>query len=130
MLLATFTKCYSISFQFKPAEHMVIVGNYPADGSLFDDPNNTIGKLICNEVNIQSQRKTLEMILVTKESSGGLGLGFICGFLENFLMDIFLQWLEQEYRAQVITTTPTVPYMFEYSDGSRFLPHLQIPESM
>jgi translation elongation factor EF-4 len=34
-------------------------------------------------------------------------------------MDVFHQRLEQEHGAQVITTTPTVPYIFEYADGSK-----------
>lgn len=34
-------------------------------------------------------------------------------------MDVFHQRLEQEYGAQVISTIPTVPYIFEYGDGSK-----------
>ncbi|XP_054802127.1 translation factor GUF1 homolog, mitochondrial isoform X2 [Prosopis cineraria] len=34
-------------------------------------------------------------------------------------MDVFHQRLEQEYGAHVISTVPTVPYIFEYSDGSK-----------
>lgn len=94
---------------FKAAKHMVFAGVYPADGSDFDDLNIAIEKLTCNDASV----------LVARESSGALGLGFRCGFLGLLHMDVFLQRLEQEYGAQVITTTPTVPYIFEYSDGSK-----------
>eukprot|EP01018_Ginkgo_biloba_P024076 Gb_09677 [translate_table: standard] len=94
---------------FKPAKHMVFAGVYPADGSDFDALNNAIERLTCNDASVS----------VAKETSGALGLGFRCGFLGLLHMDVFLQRLEQEYGAQVITTTPTVPYIFEYSDGSK-----------
>nr|ATG71177.1 small GTP-binding protein [Callitropsis vietnamensis] len=98
---------------FKPAKHMVFAGVYPADGSDFDALNGAIEKLTCNDASVS----------VAKESSGALGLGFRCGFLGLLHMDVFLQRLEQEYGARVITTTPTVPYIFEYSDGSKVTVH-------
>ncbi|KAH9625026.1 hypothetical protein KSS87_017321 [Heliosperma pusillum] len=42
-----------------------------------------------------------------------------CGFLGLLHMDVFHQRLEQEYDAHIISTVPTVPYIFEYSDGSK-----------
>nr|ATG71175.1 small GTP-binding protein [Microbiota decussata] len=98
---------------FKPAKHMVFAGVYPADGSDFDALNGAIEKLTCNDASVS----------VAKESSGALGLGFRCGFLGLLHMDVFLQRLEQEHGARVITTTPTVPYIFEYSDGSKVTVH-------
>ncbi|XP_057868820.1 translation factor GUF1 homolog, mitochondrial isoform X2 [Cryptomeria japonica] len=98
---------------FKPAKHMVFAGVYPADGSDFDALNGAIEKLTCNDASVS----------VAKESSGALGLGFRCGFLGLLHMDVFLQRLEQEHGATVITTTPTVPYIFEYSDGSKVTVH-------
>lgn len=94
---------------FKPAKHMVFAGVYPADGSDFEALNNAIQRLTCNDASVS----------VSKETSGALGLGFRCGFLGLLHMDVFHQRLEQEYGAQVITTTPTVPYIFEYVDGSK-----------
>lgn len=98
---------------FKPAKHMVFAGVYPADGSDFDALNGAIEKLTCNDASVS----------VAKESSGALGLGFRCGFLGLLHMDVFLQRLEQEHGARVITTTPTVPYIFEYADGSKVTVH-------
>ncbi|CAK7323040.1 unnamed protein product [Dovyalis caffra] len=94
---------------FKPARHMVFSGLYPADGSDFDALNHAIERLTCNDASVS----------VTKESSSALGLGFRCGFLGLLHMDVFHQRLEQEYGAHVISTVPTVPYIFEYSDGSK-----------
>lgn len=94
---------------FKPAKHMVFAGVYPADGSDFEALSHAIDRLTCNDSSVS----------VTKETSGALGMGFRCGFLGLLHMDVFHQRLEQEYGAQVITTTPTVPYIFEYDDGSK-----------
>ncbi|KAH9676399.1 translation factor GUF1-like [Citrus sinensis] len=92
---------------FKPAKHMVFSGLYPADGSDFEVLNHAIERLTCNDASVS----------VTKETSTALGLGFRCGFLGLLHMDVFHQRLEQEYGAHVISTVPTVPYIFEYSDG-------------
>ncbi|XP_054802128.1 translation factor GUF1 homolog, mitochondrial isoform X3 [Prosopis cineraria] len=94
---------------FKPAKHMVFSGLYPADGSDFEALNHAIERLTCNDASVS----------ITKESSMALGLGFRCGFLGLLHMDVFHQRLEQEYGAHVISTVPTVPYIFEYSDGSK-----------
>ncbi|KAI9379334.1 hypothetical protein POPTR_017G079800v4 [Populus trichocarpa] len=94
---------------FKPAKHMVFSGLYPVDGSDFDALNHAIERLTCNDASVS----------VTKESSSALGLGFRCGFLGLLHMDVFHQRLEQEHGAHVISTVPTVPYIFEYSDGSK-----------
>lgn len=94
---------------FKPAKHMVFSGLYPADGSDFEALNHAIERLTCNDASVS----------VAKESSTALGLGFRCGFLGLLHMDVFHQRLEQEYGAHVISTVPTVPYTFEYSDGSK-----------
>ncbi|KAG8069628.1 hypothetical protein GUJ93_ZPchr0006g44263 [Zizania palustris] len=94
---------------FKPARHMVFSGLYPADGSDFDTLSHAIEKLTCNDASVS----------VTKETSTALGMGFRCGFLGLLHMDVFHQRLEQEHGAQVISTIPTVPYIFEYGDGSK-----------
>ncbi|KAF7115436.1 hypothetical protein RHSIM_RhsimUnG0056000 [Rhododendron simsii] len=92
---------------FKPVEHMVFSGVYPIVGSDFEALNHAIERLTCNDASVS----------VTKESSTALGLGFRCGFLGLLHMDVFHQHLEQEYGAHCISTVPTVPYVFEYSDG-------------
>uniref|UniRef100_A0A7C8ZGV1 Translation factor GUF1 homolog, mitochondrial n=1 Tax=Opuntia streptacantha TaxID=393608 RepID=A0A7C8ZGV1_OPUST len=103
---------------FKPVKHMVFSGLYPADGSDFEALNHAIERLTCNDASV----------VVTKETSTALGLGFRCGFLGLLHMDVFHQRLEQEYGAHVISTVPTVPYIFEYSDGSKV--EVQNPASL
>ncbi|XP_024025549.1 translation factor GUF1 homolog, mitochondrial isoform X1 [Morus notabilis] len=94
---------------FKPVKHMVFSGLYPADGSDFEALNSAIERLTCNDASVS----------IAKESSTALGLGFRCGFLGLLHMDVFHQRLEQEYGAHIISTVPTVPYIFEYADGSK-----------
>lgn len=94
---------------FKPVKHMVFSGLYPADGSDFEALNSAIERLTCNDASVS----------IAKESSTALGLGFRCGFLGLLHMDVFHQRLEQEYGAHIISTVPTVPYIFEFADGSK-----------
>ncbi|WCJ20801.1 hypothetical protein M5689_003006 [Euphorbia peplus] len=94
---------------FKAAKHMVFSGLYPADGSDFEALNSAIERLTCNDASVS----------VAKESSSALGLGFRCGFLGLLHMDVFHQRLAQEHGIHIISTVPTVPYIFEYSDGSK-----------
>ncbi|KAL7100851.1 hypothetical protein ACP275_08G020800 [Erythranthe tilingii] len=100
---------------FKPVKHMVFSGVYPADGSDFEALSNAIERLTCNDASVS----------VTKESSTALGLGFRCGFLGLLHMDVFHQRLEQEHGVHVISTVPTVPYIFEYADETKV--HIQNP---
>ncbi|XP_076931209.1 translation factor GUF1 homolog, mitochondrial-like [Bidens hawaiensis] len=94
---------------FKPAKHMVFSGLYPADGSDFEALSHAIERLTCNDASVS----------VARESSTALGLGFRCSFLGLLHMDVFHQRLEQEHGTHIISTVPTVPYIFEYSDGSK-----------
>ncbi|KAL1205424.1 Translation factor GUF1-like protein [Cardamine amara subsp. amara] len=103
---------------FKPVRHMVFSGVYPADGSGFEALSHALEKLTCNDASVS----------VAKETSTALGMGFRCGFLGLLHMDVFHQRLEQEYGTQVISTIPTVPYTFEYSDGSKL--KVQNPASL
>ncbi|XP_051121036.1 translation factor GUF1 homolog, mitochondrial isoform X2 [Andrographis paniculata] len=100
---------------FKPVKHMVFSGLYPADGSDFESLSHAIERLTCNDASVS----------VTKESSTALGMGYRCGFLGLLHMDVFHQRLEQEHEAHVISTVPTVPYIFEFSDESKI--HIQNP---
>ncbi|XP_047331267.1 translation factor GUF1 homolog, mitochondrial-like [Impatiens glandulifera] len=87
-------------------------GVYSADGSDFEELNLAIERLTCNDASVQ----------VNRESSIALGLGFRLGqawFLRLDYIDVFHQRLEQEYEVHVISIVPTVPYIFEYSDGSK-----------
>ena len=41
-----------------------------------------------------------------------------CSYLGLLHMEVFHQRLDQEYGANIITTTPTVPYTLQHTDGS------------
>eukprot|EP00897_Mesotaenium_endlicherianum_P001978 jgi/Mesen1/1808/ME000140S00761 len=108
---------------FKAAKHMVYAGVYPADGSDYEALSCAVERLTCNDASVS----------VAKETSGALGAGFRADtalFLSPSTSPFRLLLLRllsatrhlasmQEHGAQVISTTPTVPYTFEYSDGSK-----------
>eukprot|EP00899_Mesostigma_viride_P017083 jgi/Mesvir1/25376/Mv01418-RA.2 len=93
---------------FQPARSMVFAGLYPTSGEEYEELQNAIDKLLCNDPSVSIQ----------PESSEALGIGFRCGFAGMLHMDVFLQRLEQEYGTHVIATAPTVPYIVEYEDGT------------
>ncbi|KAK6153018.1 hypothetical protein DH2020_012657 [Rehmannia glutinosa] len=99
---------------FQPAKHMVFSGLYPADGTGMSELEHAIEKLTCNDPSV----------CVEIESSAALGRGFRCGFLGLLHMDVFHQRLQQEYGVHVHNTIPTVPYMFEFEDGSKVEMHM------
>eukprot|EP00798_Chlamydomonas_sp_ICE-L_P021245 gene21245-28161_t len=92
---------------FKPAKSNVYAGLYAISGEDFEELCGAMDKLLLNDASV----------VVKKETSEALGPGFRCGFLGMLHMEVFMQRLEQEYGASVITTTPTVPYIVELADG-------------
>jgi translation elongation factor EF-4 len=70
---------------FKPAKPMVFAGLYPADAGEYERLKDAIDKLTLNDASV----------IVQRESSIALGLGYRCGFLGLLHMDVFLQRLQQ-----------------------------------
>lgn len=66
-----------------------------------------IEKLTLNDASVEMSR----------EHSVALGYGFRCGFLGMLHLDVFCERLAQEYNADVIITTPTVPYRVALTKG-------------
>eukprot|EP00195_Chlamydomonas_chlamydogama_P016553 CAMPEP_0202908548 /NCGR_PEP_ID=MMETSP1392-20130828/46429_1 /ASSEMBLY_ACC=CAM_ASM_000868 /TAXON_ID=225041 /ORGANISM="Chlamydomonas chlamydogama, Strain SAG 11-48b" /LENGTH=570 /DNA_ID=CAMNT_0049597945 /DNA_START=323 /DNA_END=2035 /DNA_ORIENTATION=+ len=93
---------------FRAAKSMVYAGLYPVDGEDFEQLSTAMEKLTLNDASV----------VVKKETSDALGPGFRCGFLGMLHMEVFMQRLEQEYGASVVTTTPTVPYIVDLGQGS------------
>jgi len=93
---------------FQPAKSMVFAGLFPSQSDAYDELREAMDKLTLNDPSVE----------VEKESSLALGLGFRCGFLGALHMEVFCQRLEQEFQANVILTSPTVPYKMLLSDGT------------
>ncbi len=49
-------------------------------------------------------------VTVEPETSPALGFGYRLGFLGLLHLEVFSQRLEDEYDAEVLITTPSVPY--------------------
>lgn len=79
---------------------MVFAGLYPYDQSELAKMKSAIEKVSLNDYSVT----------VVNESSPALGSGFRLGFLGILHMEVFTQRLEDEYDAQVVVTSPTVPY--------------------
>eukprot|EP00210_Caulerpa_lentillifera_P001187 g1143.t1 len=92
---------------FAPMTSNVFAGLYPTQSDDFVSLQTAMEKLTLNDASVSMK----------KESSGALGYGFRCGFLGMLHLDVFCQRLEQEYSAQVIITTPTVPYKLTLLNG-------------
>ncbi|KJE90781.1 GTP binding/translation elongation factor [Capsaspora owczarzaki ATCC 30864] len=92
---------------FKPVKPMVFAGVFPMEQAEFDDLRKAIEKLTLNDASVT----------VHRESSVALGSGFRLGFHGMLHMDVFQQRLEQEYDANVIVTSPSVPFRAEMRDG-------------
>ncbi|KAF9014048.1 translation factor GUF1, mitochondrial [Cyathus striatus] len=96
---------------FKPARAMVFAGVFPIENSEFPKLEESINRLTLTDRSVTVQR----------ESSTALGQGCRLGFLGTLHMDVFRQRLEDEYDANVIITSPTVPYKIIYHDREVFV---------
>ena len=77
---------------------MVFAGLYPAAADDYEPLAAAIARLALNDPSVS----------VRKETSDALGAGFRCGFLGPLHHEVFLQRLDQEHRAAVVSTPPMV----------------------
>ena len=56
-------------------------------------------------------------VTVEPETSIALGFGYRLGFLGLLHLEVFSQRLEDEYSAEVLVTTPSVPFKVRISDS-------------
>ena len=89
---------------------MVFAGIYPMDSADQAKLTNAIEKVCLNDCSVS----------VTKESSPALGLGWRVGCLGLLHLEVFTQRLEDEYDAQVLVTTPSVPYKLTLREKSPY----------
>jgi elongation factor 4 len=92
---------------FRPPKPMVFAGLFPVDTDEYEVLKEAIEKLTLNDASVK----------IEKTHSAALGMGFRCGFLGLLHMEVFQQRLEQEYKINVIVTSPTVLYSVKLNSG-------------
>ena len=95
--------------EIKRPQPMVFAGVYPFDNSEYVKLKDAIEKVSLNDYSVT----------VVSESSPALGLGWRLGFLGILHLEVFSQRLEDEYDAQVLVTTPSVPYKLLLKEKSK-----------
>jgi len=92
---------------YKQAKPMVFAGFFPVDNEDYVNLRDAFEKLQLNDA----------ALVFEPESSQALNLGFRCGFLGMFHMEIIQERLEREYNLDIIATAPSVKYRALLRDG-------------
>jgi len=92
---------------YKQAKPMVFAGFFPVDNEEYGNLRDALEKLQLNDA----------ALVFEPESSQALNLGFRCGFLGMFHMEIIQERLEREYNLDIIATAPSVKYRALLRDG-------------
>jgi len=93
---------------YKQAKPMVFAGFFPVDNEAYGNLRDALEKLQLNDA----------ALIYEPESSQALNLGFRCGFLGMFHMEIIQERLEREYNLDIIATAPSVKYRVLLRDGN------------
>ena len=92
---------------FKTIQPRVFAGLYPSVSEDLEAFREALDKLKLNDASLHFE----------PESSSALGIGFRCGFLGMLHMEIGQERLEREYDLDLVTTSPTVVYEVEKTNG-------------
>ena len=98
---------------FKPSIPVVFCGLYPVEADDYDLLKDSLQKLALNDASFTFETET----------SGALGLGFRCGFLGLLHLEIVQERLSREFNLNLITTSPSVVYKVEKTNGDSFNIH-------
>lgn len=93
---------------YRPARPMVFAGLYPKQNN-YPELREAIFKLGLNDTSFS----------FTEERSEALGMGFRCGFLGAFHLQIIRERLRDEYGLEVLTTAPNVTYRVTLKNQQR-----------
>jgi len=98
---------------FKPSIPVVFCGLYPIDADDYDLLKDSLSKLRLNDASFSFE----------PETSAALGLGFRCGFLGLLHLEIIQERLNREFDLNLITTSPSVIYKIEKTNGEKLEVH-------
>ncbi len=94
---------------YKEVKPFVFVSIYPVDNDKFPQLREALQKLSLSD----------SALMFEPESNSALGFGFRCGFLGLLHADIIQERLEREYDLSLISTTPSVEYHIELTNGEK-----------
>ena len=77
---------------------------------MFDEMSRAVDRLALNDASVTVRRES--------KARPTLGAGLRLGFLGLLHMDVFRQRLRDEFGAEVLFTSPTVPYKVRWKDGN------------
>ena len=77
---------------------------------MFDEMSRAVDRLALNDASVTVRREA--------KARPTLGAGLRLGFLGLLHMDVFRQRLRDEFGAEVLFTSPTVPYKVRWKDGN------------
>lgn len=93
---------------YESAKQMLFASVYPVDTTKLEELYAAVERLQLNDSSIS----------VSKDQSSSLGSGLRCGFLGFLHMEVFNQRLKDEFDMDIVMTTPSVPYLIEFENGT------------